>query len=44
MAHAAKQFPADQVTYAELPPGKVLTGLMRRIDKSVKVKNLAEPG
>ncbi|MEM1445311.1 MAG: ACP S-malonyltransferase [Planctomycetota bacterium] len=43
MAHAAQAFPADANGYAELPPGKVLTGLMRRIDKSVKVKNLAEP-
>ncbi|MEM8781324.1 MAG: ACP S-malonyltransferase [Planctomycetota bacterium] len=43
MAHAAQAFPANAHGYAELPPGKVLTGLMRRIDKSVKVKNLAEP-
>ncbi|MEM7576605.1 MAG: ACP S-malonyltransferase [Planctomycetota bacterium] len=43
MADAAEQFPADTHQYAELPPGKVLTGLMRRIDKSIKVQNLAEP-
>jgi len=29
--------------YVELAPGKVLTGLMRRIDKNVKVENYAEP-
>jgi len=27
----------------ELPPGKVLSGLMRRIDKKTKVQNYAEP-
>ena len=43
MEHAVRSFPADAFDYAELPPGKVLTGLMRRIDKSVKVTNLAEP-
>jgi [acyl-carrier-protein] S-malonyltransferase len=29
--------------YVELAPGKVLSGLMRRIDRSVKVLNLAQP-
>jgi [acyl-carrier-protein] S-malonyltransferase len=29
--------------YVELPPGKVLSGLMRRIDKKTKVQNFAEP-
>ncbi len=29
--------------YIELAPGKVLTGLMRRIDRSAKVTNFAEP-
>jgi [acyl-carrier-protein] S-malonyltransferase len=29
--------------YVELPPGKVLSGLMRRIDKKTKVQNHAEP-
>ncbi len=30
--------------YAELAPGKVLSGLMRRIDRGTKVKNFAQPG
>lgn len=30
--------------YHELAPGKVLSGLMRRIEKSVKVQSHAEPG
>ncbi|MCC6681322.1 MAG: ACP S-malonyltransferase [Phycisphaeraceae bacterium] len=30
--------------YVEPAPGKVLTGLMRRINRSVKVENHAEPG
>ena len=29
--------------YVELPPGKVLSGLMRRIDRKTKVQNFAEP-
>ncbi len=29
--------------YIELAPGKVLTGLMRRIERSVRVENRAEP-
>ncbi|MEX1089710.1 MAG: ACP S-malonyltransferase [Phycisphaeraceae bacterium] len=29
--------------FVELAPGKVLSGLMRRIDKSIKVENFAEP-
>ena len=29
--------------YVELPPGKVLSGLMRRIHKKTKVQNFAEP-
>jgi len=29
--------------YVELPPGKVLAGLMRRIEKKTKVQNFAEP-
>ncbi len=30
--------------YIELAPGKVLSGLMRRIDRNTKVENFAEPG
>jgi len=30
-------------TYVELAPGKVLTGLMRRIDRHTRVTNFAEP-
>ena len=40
MQYAAKQLPGR---YVELAPGKVLTGLMRRIDKSIKVENFSEP-
>lgn len=29
--------------FVELPPGKVLSGLMRRIDRNTKVENLAAP-
>ncbi len=43
MEHAVQTYPPDQHRYAELPPGKVLTGLMRRIDKATKVTNFAEP-
>ena len=31
-------------SYVELPPGQVLAGLMRRIDRKVCVEGLAEPG
>lgn len=41
MQYAAKALPAR---YVELAPGKVLSGLMRRIEKGVKVENFAEPG
>lgn len=40
MAYAAAQMPGR---FVELAPGKVLSGLMRRIDKAVKVENFAEP-
>ena len=29
--------------FIELAPNKVLSGLMRRIDRAVKVENFAEP-
>jgi [acyl-carrier-protein] S-malonyltransferase len=32
-----------QGRFVELPPGKVLAGLMRRIDRKAKVTNFAEP-
>jgi [acyl-carrier-protein] S-malonyltransferase len=31
-------------SFVELAPGKVLGGLMRRIDRGTKVQNHAEPG
>jgi [acyl-carrier-protein] S-malonyltransferase len=39
------QWAIDNLTgrYVELPPGKVLSGLMRRINKKTKVQNYAEP-
>lgn len=40
MLYAAKELPGR---YIELAPGKVLSGLMRRTDKSVKVENHSEP-
>jgi len=40
MAHAAEQWPGR---YVELAPGKVLSGLMRRIDRSVKVEPFDTP-
>lgn len=40
MAWAAAHFKGR---FVELPPGKVLSGLMRRIDRKTKVENLAEP-
>ncbi|HEX7009150.1 MAG TPA: hypothetical protein VF184_04155, partial [Phycisphaeraceae bacterium] len=41
MQRACKLFP--QHRFIELAPGKVLSGLMRRIDRAVKVDNFAEP-
>jgi len=35
--------PAPGARFVEPAPGKVLSGLMRRIDKAVKVENFAEP-
>jgi [acyl-carrier-protein] S-malonyltransferase len=29
--------------FVELAPGKVLSGLMRRIDRGIKVRNFSEP-
>ena len=40
MQYAAKQLSGR---YVELAPGKVLSGLMRRIEKSIRVENLSEP-
>ncbi|MEO1236545.1 MAG: ACP S-malonyltransferase [Planctomycetota bacterium] len=40
MAWAAEHWPGR---YVELAPGKVLSGLMRRIDRSVKVENFNTP-
>ena len=40
MAWTVANVPAALV---ELAPGKVLSGLMRRIDRKTKVRNLAEP-
>ncbi len=40
MQYAAKQLPGR---YVELAPGKVLSGLMRRIEKSIRVENFNEP-
>lgn len=36
-------YPAASARYVELAPNKVLAGLMRRIDRAVKVENFAEP-
>jgi len=33
----------EQLPYAELPPGNVLSGLMRRIERKTKVLSFAEP-
>lgn len=41
MTHAVATWPGAR--FIELAPGKVLSGLMRRIDKSAKVENFAEP-
>ena len=35
--------PPASARYIELAPNKVLSGLMRRIDKAVKVENVSEP-
>ncbi len=40
MQYAISNLPGQ---FVELAPGKVLTGLMRRIDKATKVENHAEP-
>lgn len=40
MQHAANTL---QGRYVELAPGKVLSGLMRRIEKSIRVENYSEP-
>lgn len=40
MQYSAKQYPGR---YVELAPGKVLSGLMRRIEKSIRVENFNEP-
>ena len=40
MQHAVAELPGR---YVELAPGKVLSGLMRRIDRKTKVENHAEP-
>ncbi|MFI4859054.1 MAG: ACP S-malonyltransferase, partial [Phycisphaerales bacterium JB063] len=40
MQYAAKALPGR---YIELAPGKVLSGLMRRTDKSIKVENFSDP-
>lgn len=40
MQYAAKALPGR---YVELAPGKVLSGLMRRIEKSIRVENYSEP-
>jgi [acyl-carrier-protein] S-malonyltransferase len=41
MQYAASHRSDDR--YVELAPGKVLTGLMKRIDRSIKVENYATP-
>jgi len=41
MQYAISNLPGQ---FVELAPGKVLMGLMRRIDKATKVENHAEPG
>ena len=43
MQWATQHHPADTTRYIELAPGKVLTGLMRRIDRGVKVENFDKP-
>lgn len=40
MQYAAKEIPGR---YVELAPGKVLSGLMRRIEKSIRVQNFDSP-
>lgn len=40
MQYAAKHLPGR---YVELAPGKVLSGLMRRIDREIKVENFDQP-
>lgn len=42
MGHAAATFSDSR--FVELAPGRVLSGLMRRIDRSIKVQNHAEAG
>ena len=43
MQWAAEHHPAESTRYVELAPGKVLSGLMRRIDRGVKVENFDKP-
>ncbi|MBX3356952.1 MAG: ACP S-malonyltransferase [Phycisphaeraceae bacterium] len=40
----ASGWPADRAEYHELAPGKTLAGLMRRIEKTIKVAAHDEPG
>lgn len=42
MQRAVNEF--QEHRFIELAPGKVLSGLMRRIDRKTKVENFAEPG
>lgn len=42
-AWLARSYPSPGHAYHELAPGKVLSGLMRRIDRAVKVTNHDEP-
>ena len=44
MQWSVSQHPAESSRYVELAPGKVLSGLMRRIEKSVRVENFDTPG
>ncbi|MEM9883553.1 MAG: ACP S-malonyltransferase [Planctomycetota bacterium] len=43
MQWAVANLSADGGRYVELAPGKVLSGLMRRIDRGTKVENFNEP-
>ena len=43
MQWAIENHPADTARYVELAPGKVLAGLMRRIDRNTKVENFDKP-
>jgi len=40
---AAADHPPVETRYVELAPGRVLSGLARRIDRSLKAENFAEP-